>query len=88
MSSIRKNRVKESLPIHFIRTHDPAGNTCYFLLRTSQSSYMKLMAKRHKEEVDIADFGEVLYSGNGSAPSEKERLMLKTKYGITIPEKL
>ena len=75
-----------SLPIHLLTTRSSDYEECYFLLRTSRARFMQLLAKRQRERVNIADYGEILASGYGSQPSEQDIARLQQQ-GIELPKK-
>ena len=80
-----QQRLRESYPIHFIRTIDDDGEACFFVLRATPANFQKLMVTKQKRPVDIADYGEVLASGFGT-PSDALRSEMKAKYDIDLPE--
>jgi hypothetical protein len=77
-------QVKDSLPIHLIRTRNKYGEACFFVVRTSQAQFQKLMAKQKKESVNVADYGEILASGYGEKPTESVCIQLREQYGVTF----
>lgn len=76
---------QQSLPVHLLRTSNRDGEQCYFVLRASRAHFTQLIAKRGKEEVNVADFGQILASGYGRHPSASILSMLKTRYNIEVP---
>lgn len=76
--------IKNSLPVQFLRTLNEEGESCYFVLRGSKASFSKLAAKKGKECVDIAEYGEVLASGYGTRPSTRVLAMLKNKFDVEL----
>lgn len=76
--------VKGTLPVHLLRTRNEEGEPCYFILRSSNANLAKLNAKKGKESVDIADYGEILASGYGTRPSERILEMLKKRFDVEL----
>jgi hypothetical protein len=71
-------------PVHLIHSRNREGESCYFVLRASPVQFQKLMAKKQKGSVDVSQFGEILASGFGKAPSAKVRAQLAAQHGITL----
>lgn len=79
---------QQQLPVHILRSKNRDGEHCYFILRTSKARFTQLLAKKNRESVNIADYGEILASGYGSTPSARVVHMLQEKYGIELPESM
>lgn len=71
-------------PVHLIHSRNREGEACYFVLRTSPIQFQKLMARKQKGSVDVSQFGEILASGFGKAPSAKVRAQLAEQHGIKL----
>ena len=76
--------IKETQPVHFLRTRNEEGEPCYFVLRGSNAHISKLAAKKGRESVDVADYGEILASGYGTHPSTRILEMLKKKFDVDL----
>lgn len=74
-----------SLPVHFIRTCNANGTPCFFVLRASNASFMKLKAKMGKDPIDISTYGEIIASGFGDKPHKALAKRLHDEYDIEIP---
>ena len=84
--STHATALKQQLPVHILRTKNREQEDCYFILRASTVQYNKLMAKRARESVNIADYGEILASGYGRTISAQIIAQLREKYGIELPQ--
>lgn len=79
------SQLRDSMPIHIVHSRDKHGETCYFILRASVSQFNKLMAKRRKTHVNIAQYGDILASGYGTSPSAAVRAKILAEYGVNLP---
>jgi hypothetical protein len=75
-------QLQQNLPIHLIRTRDAQGAACYFILRASKADFIKLSAKRHKEPLNISDYGDILARGYGDKPDRHQAQKLRAQYDV------
>lgn len=80
--------VQRNNPVHLLRTIDEQGDACFFVLRTSQTEFNRLLEDRQHARVNIAHYGEILESGYGDYPNEIQRERLKRLHKVDLPENL
>ena len=71
------------LPVHLVKSRDAHNVECYFVIRASQASITRLIAKKNREHVDLSHFGEILASGFGT-PTKSTCDTLKSTHGINL----
>jgi hypothetical protein len=77
---------QQSLPAHLVRTRNADGDHCYFVIRCSKANIVKLLAKKGREQIDIAQYGEVLIRGYGETVSAHDVAVLKTRFNLELAD--
>ncbi len=77
---------QQQLPVHLLHTKNAEGEDCFFVVRASQTRFNQMLAKKNRDSINIAEFGEILISGYGRTPSASARAKLKTRHGVELPE--
>ena len=81
----RTEALKQSLPIHLLRSTDEHGCACHFIIRATPSNLSKLNAAQGKF-IDIRDYAEILFSGFGADPLPSTRATIHAQFGVELPE--
>lgn len=62
---VDKVRRSDGFASHVIRTYDANDRPCWFLLKASEVSLLKLEHTAYEDFIDLTQYGEVLASGWG-----------------------
>jgi len=72
MSFVERVRLSDGSGIHLIKTYDANDVPCWFLLKASQRSLLRLKRTQSDEFIDLNEYGHVMSSGWGHEPGEGE----------------
>lgn len=72
-------------PVHYLYGKDRNGKDCHFFIMCPQHRYSLLEKHFRDGTVNMTDYGRVVASGYGHAPSQATLRMLKEQYNYAFP---
>ena len=81
MSFTQKVLKSGAMPIYFLTCKDLQGWDCYYFLAASHEK-MKSLKNKKADSFNLTEYGKIILSGYGNAPSEEEKAWLKAQYDI------